>query len=92
MTIHVDDFIDDYESDAYAAFVLNYFRSNATNYSRWAPWMKAHKLFCTWEGKRYRVTSASRLGDVWLSADFDCECGYDRRVDIDKCSEWGAAP
>lgn len=25
------------------------------------------KLFCTWHGERWRVTGASRLGDVWLT-------------------------
>jgi hypothetical protein len=54
--------------------------------------MKQHELFCEYEGKRYRVTGASRLGDVWLSADFAREYGYELRVDVEKCSVWGPTP
>lgn len=86
---HVDDFIDDPASDRYAASWFESFRR--------AAWMKANepdtrKLFATFRGKRYRVTGCSRLGDVWLSADFNREVGYEKRVDVDACSEWGTEP
>ena len=51
-----------------------------------------HKLFATYEGKRYRVTYASRMGDVCLSSDHSRAMGYDLRVDVEKCSEWGPDP
>lgn len=89
---HVDDFIDDYETDNYAAFVLGFFRQNALRQMRFGQFMKQHKLFCTREGKRYRCTGASRLGDVCLSADFNREAGYELRVAVDSCSEWGPLP
>src|SRR5690606_35641309 len=49
------------------------------------------KLFCTFEGRRWRVVGASRMGDVWLTEDFDSE-QYTRRVNLDDCSEWSDAP
>lgn len=85
---HVDDFIDAHDSDPYAALVLNYFRLPAIDRVRYAPWMKRFALFCTYQGNRYRVTGASRLGDVWLAKDREREAGYDLRVNVDDCSEW----
>lgn len=50
-------------------------------------------VYCTWkDGERYRVTGASRLGDVWLNADLEAIAGYTRRVDIAECTDWGTAP
>jgi hypothetical protein len=89
---HVDDFIEDYRTDAYASFVLNYFRMSATLRIKIAAYMKGHLLFCTREGTRYRVTGASRLGDVWLAKDYARDAGYDLRVDIGTCSGWGPKP
>jgi hypothetical protein len=73
----VDDWIEDPTSDA-AAWVLHQF----------AQFMAAHPLFCTYEGKPWRVTGASRLGDVWLVADPIRDAGYDRRARVSLCSEW----
>lgn len=92
--VHVDDFIDNYRADPYARFVLDYFRRSAVSLHAFRPWMKAHKLFCTYKGIRYRVTGASRLGDIWLSADYGMEQGYDPglRVNVAECSAWGKDP
>jgi len=92
MSAHIDDFIEDMGSDAYAAWVFNHFRLPALLRIRFDRFMKEHRLFCTYEGKRWRVTGASRMGDVWLSADFAREVGYERRVDVSLCSAWGASP
>lgn len=89
---HVDDFIDDLESDDYAAFVLNFFRMPATYSVRFEKFTKHIKLFCTHEGKRYRVTYASCMGDICLSADMNRDRGYELRVDVDTCSLWSADP
>ena len=91
---HIDDFID-YATDRslevrYARFVLNYFRMPAMLKNDFAPWMKQFPLFCTYNGQRYRVTGASRLGDVWLAEDHNRETGYDHRVIYTECSDWGA--
>ena len=39
-----------------------------------------------------RCTGASRLGDVWLTSDFNQEMGYEKRVDVEECSNWSANP
>ena len=86
--MHVDEFIDDYQSDPYARWMLMHFRMPAEMQLAFRPFTKNHKLFCTHQGQRYRCTGASRLGDVWLAADFSRDTGYDLRVDIAECSEW----
>ena len=84
---HVDEFIDDYKSDAYASFVLFLSRLPASQTIRWSQFFS--KLFCDHDGSRWRVTGASRLGDVWLAKDPNRDHGYDKRVQIDTCSNWG---
>lgn len=91
-TMHVDDFIVDRRTDAYAAWVLDHFRRPALQRLRFDAFMKVHKLFCTFNEKRFRVTGASRMGDVWLAADFNEDTRYDLRVDVAKCTAWGANP
>lgn len=66
----------------YAGFVMDYLA--------YAPFMKNHKLFCTWRGERYRVTGCSRMGDIWLARNHEQESGYDYRADVAECSEWSA--
>lgn len=82
---HVDDFIDDPSSDPYAASWFESFRRPAVEKCRTPD---SRKLFATYQGKRYRVTGCSRLGDVWLSANHDRDMGYELRVDVDSCSAW----
>ncbi len=92
---HVDDWIATPEfsgTEAYAKFVLIYKRMPAWMINAFTPWMNQFKLFCTYEDKRWRVTGASRLGDVWLAEDFNRDIGYDKRVSVSKCSEWGDKP
>jgi len=43
---------------------------------------------CLYKQKEYKITGASRLGDVWLATDFERKNGYDLRVSIDDCSEF----
>ena len=91
--MHVDDFIMRTSADkgaTYARFVLTLFRLPALQLTMFQPWISQHKLFCTWKGERFRVTGASRLGDIWLTRDFNKDIGYDNdgRVDVADCSEW----
>jgi hypothetical protein len=92
---HIDDWIDSPrykdEGERYAKFVFWYFRFPAWAQHAFRPWMEQFKLFCTYQGNRYRVTGASRLGDVWLAEDINRDCGYDHRVDVAECSDWGGA-
>jgi hypothetical protein len=98
--VHVDDFIDHHLGDQYARFVLDYFRRSAVCQRDFWPFMIHHRLFCTFKdtvggGKRagrYRVTGASRMGDIWLVHDFECETGYDHRVNVADCHEWSGQP
>lgn len=93
--LHIDDWLDQptmYKDEAYAKFVLDYKRMPAWKQGAYHEYMKDHKLFCTYKGKRYRVTGASRLGDVWLNKDFEQEFGYDYRIEVTACSEWGSKP
>lgn len=87
--MHVDDFIDgEFMKHTYARWVLNYFRLPAALKNDFEPFMKDHKLFCTYKGKRRRVTGASRLGDIWLADDYEQCVGYNYRVDVVDCTEW----
>jgi hypothetical protein len=87
---HVDEFIyDSFGKDAYARWVLLYFRLPAHLKGDFYEFMKDNKLFCTYEGRRYRVTGASRLGDIWLTSNPEREMGYELRVDVSGCSNWG---
>ena len=88
---HVDDFVSfppDDDAGRYAAFCFMIFRLPAVMKMAFGKWTNQFRLFCTYEGKRYRVTGASRMGDVWLAEDFEQDCGYDLRVDLAECTEW----
>lgn len=92
--MHIDDWIDDSwnslddENRKYARWMFNHFRLSAALKYDFDPFMKEHKLFCKYKNHKYRVTGASRMGDVWLAKDFNREHGYDHRVDVEDCSEW----
>ena len=95
--MHVDDFldtpsIDEKEPIHYAKWVLDYFRMPAWKKIEFRPFMKDNKLFCTYKGTRYRCIGASRMGDVWLTGNFDAENGYEHRVELDYCTLWSAEP
>ena len=91
---HIDDFIDfgsDNEKDPeedYARWMFNHFRLSANLKYTFDKFMNKNKLFCLYQGNKYRVTGASRLGDVWLTHNYERKTGYDLRVCIDDCSLW----
>ena len=89
---HIDEFIDDPKTDPYASWVFAMFRYPAILRGKCADLIERHRLFCTHEGKRYRVTGASRMGDVWLAKDFNQTVAYDERVDVESCSNWSPTP
>lgn len=90
---HVDDFIDDFRNpNTYARFVLHLFRLNAALKADFKPHIDRLKLFCIYQGKRYRVTGASTMGDIWLQSNFNQTSGYELRVDIQDCTRWGDHP
>lgn len=85
---HVDDFIDDYQTDVYASWFFNLKRLPAMPQFKFVEQINKYKLFCSFDGERYRVTGCSRLGDVWLTKDFSQDTGYQKRVMIDQCAEF----
>lgn len=94
---HVDEWLEYAVMDAdegtrYAAFYLHHRRLSAVAQTAFRPYLGALKLFCAYQGERYRCTGASRLGDVWLAKDHGRETGYDLRVNVDDCSAWGREP
>jgi len=91
--MHVDTFIDDcYGEHKYARWFLFLSRLPAVLRADFEEQIKQYKLFCTWGGERYRCTGASRLGDVWLTKDFNQDIGYQRRINVKDCSEWSKTP
>ena len=93
---HVDDFIDDPKTDAYASWMLNYFRLPAILKIKFKPVMGEHRLYCYAAGcgraERFRVTGASRMGDVWLAYNLEQDTDYDHRVSINDCTGWSPKP
>lgn len=95
--MHVDDFIDNIgplhsPGERYAAFCLLFYRLPVSMKLAFGGYLKDFRLFCEYRGEQYRVTGASRMGDVWLARDFDRQEGYDLRVDIADCSGWTGEP
>lgn len=91
--MHIDDFIEDYRQDHYARWVLFHTRLPANLAVDFRKFMVEYKLYCTYAGKRYRVTGGSRMGDVWLNSDLDKDYGHELRVnDILQCTKWSKDP
>lgn len=95
--LEVDEFLDDLIIPSkknvgvrYAQFVLEFMRAPAAKQCSQNEFTKQFKLFCTYRDQlRYRITGASRMGDVWLARDENKDTGYDVRVCIKDCSEFG---
>lgn len=96
--LHVDDWLDtmpetyDNHGENYARWWLEIARMPAWKKSLYRRAMSMHELYCTYQGQRMRCTGASRMGDVWLTADHNQHTGYQHRVDVQDCTEWSAAP
>lgn len=91
--MHVDDFIwKMYLTDRYARFVLMMLRLPAPLQIDWREQISENPLYATCNGRRWRVTMASRFGDIGLHEDLDADSGYDIRVNVAMCSEWSKLP
>ena len=85
---HCDDYIDDAAPPALRKF-LEFARAPA--HGAFLP--QPHpQLYADYEGKRVRVTMASRLGDVGITTDFTRDMGYDRRVPVSQLSNFSDQP
>lgn len=97
---HVDNFIDDMGFDdspelgdpMYARWMLMHFRLPAWQKNEFQRFLGDAKLFCTYEGNRYRCTGTSRLGDVWLTLDYAQDEGYELRRSYTECTHWSGTP
>jgi len=93
IAVHVDDFVNEYgNKERYARWFFFLHRLPAILKTEFSEWIGQYRLFCNYEDKRYRVTGASRMGDVWLTEDFKRDVGYELRVDLNKCKNWSQIP
>lgn len=74
----------DYE---YARYVLSTFDVPATLYLDVQQHIHKNKLFAVYKGEKYRVVGLSRLGDVWLTNNFE-STHYTKRVNITDLSHF----
>lgn len=93
-SLHIDDFIrygkdKEEEGEKYARWVLHHFRLPALMQFSFEDLLSL-ELYCTYEGERYRVTGASRFGDVFLNKDPNQSSGYTDRVNVALCKNWDA--
>jgi len=96
---HIDDFVhygtsisNRTEMEDYARWLFLHWRLPAITKNALNKFMDTHELYCLYDGECHRVTGASRLGDVWLTKDFEQDTGYQKRVMVDDCSEWSRTP
>ncbi|QVD49285.1 hypothetical protein LUCX_215 [Xanthomonas phage vB_XciM_LucasX] len=86
-SLHIDEFLDaTYEIASrpeleYPHFLFSFWRQPAAVKILHEPFMSQFKLFVDYDGKTWRVVGASRLGDVWLTQDFE-STHYQRRVGL----------
>ena len=80
---------DDYSNDPLVPEPLRKYLAFARAPAHGAFVPKPHpQLYADYEGKRVRVTMASRLGDVGITKDFTRDMGYDRRVPVSQLSNF----
>jgi hypothetical protein len=90
--MEVDDFIDAHDTDKTVSWFLFLHRLPATLQFKFEKEIKKHKLFCDHEGERWRVTMASRFGDIGISRNLEKDMGYEKRVMLEDCSNWSGEP
>lgn len=83
--MHIDDFIDNHKTDPDVSYFFFMKRLPASLQYKFKHIIDDLELYCDYNEKRYRVTGASRMGDIWLNKDLEKTTGYTERVDIDDC-------
>jgi hypothetical protein len=90
---HYDDHCDHYIDDPAAPEPLRKFLAFARSPAHGQLLPPPHPvLYADHEGRRVRVTMASRLGDVGITTDLDAEFGYEQRVRVSALSNFSEAP
>ena len=86
---HCDDIIEDQTQPECLRTFLEYARSPAHGAFAEGP---KPMLFADYKDRRFRVTMASRFGDVGIAQRHNQEFGYDKRVAVDDLSNFSATP
>lgn len=101
--VHIDNFIDRatfFEKREESAEILNYAKLFFL-IKRLPAYMRIQfddilgdnlKLFCTYNGGRFRITGASRMGDIYLNKNHNDNVGYNIRVCINEVTNLGKEP
>lgn len=84
--MHVDEFIDAYDTDSGASWFLMLHRLPAVMKLKFEDKIKKYRLRCKYEGEKWYIIGASRFGDVWLSRSGGFP--YEKRIDIADCTEF----
>jgi len=88
---HCDDYIHDVTAPRVLRFFLLINRLPAADSALCREFGVEPVLYATYDGKRVRVSMASRMGDVGITNRLDdLRGGYDKRVWIDQLSEFSA--
>ena len=88
-TKHCDDYIDDPTAPAVLRKYLAFARAPA--HGQLLP--EPHpRLFADHDGRRVRVTMASRMGDVGITTDFTADLGYELRVPVSQLGNFAEVP
>ncbi len=84
---HCDDYIDDLSQPECLRKFLDHARAPAHGALRDEP---KPALFANHNGRRVRVTMASRFGDVGITTELGREYGYEQRVPVSALSDFAA--
>jgi hypothetical protein len=76
----------------YARWILLHFRQSAALQRTFFKFLDGKRLFCLYKGDCFRVTGASRLGDIWITDNYSQETGYKHRVLPSELSGWSPEP
>ena len=78
------------QKENYAKFFLDFKRTPAGFQGDYRKFMEPFKLFAFYDGKWWRCTGASRLGDIYLAKNLDQDTGYDERgIYPNQIVQWG---
>ena len=90
---HCDDYINDPDAPLCPRRFLKFQRWPATfQFRARAKGVQPPKLYATYNGRRVRVTMASRIGDVGITYFMLHDSGYSKRVLLSDLSEFNDKP
>jgi len=84
---HIDDWVYNHHNPSYPRWMFLHFRLPSVMKPLAREFIPS-KLFCRYKEKTYRVTGAGRMGEVWLTEDYEEDTKYEQTADVDECSDW----